>query len=88
MLGFTRHTRNVSITFNQLFFSLTSTLAPDFVKYYREHSRTSMVLDVQPNDEFYAHFEKVKEELVKQKEHWEKSDAAVLRVSLSIFENF
>ena len=47
-----------------------------------------MVLDVQPNDEFYAHFEKVKEELVKQKEHWEKSDAAVLRVSLSIFENF
>lgn len=57
--------------------------APDFVKYYREHSRTSMVLDVAPNDEFYAHFEKVKEELVKQKEHWEKSDAAVLRVSCS-----
>ena len=40
-----------------------------------------MILDTHPQHEFYAHFEKVKAELDKNKEHWENRDSVVLRVN-------
>ena len=46
-------------------------------------SRRSMILDTNPQHEFYAHFEKVKAELDKNKEHWENRDSVVLRVNKS-----
>ena len=56
---------------------------PATVKYHRPDmwSRRSMILDTNPQHEFYAHFEKVKAELDKNKEHWENRDSVVLRVN-------
>ena len=41
-----------------------------------------MVLDVENDETFYPHFERVKSELDKLKEHWDKSNAVTLKVSL------